>query len=420
MPGALLGPFGRYELGTEIVTIGRSSTNKLVINDGLVSGRHLQVVPRGAEYLLIDVGSSNGTRLNGQRLTPQTPQPLLNGDIIMIGNTTLTVELTPAAFPAAPGLGPQGEIIATPPQQPGIFPPANTDAAFPPYAPPGPAAPNFGGPAPQGMPLPPAAPGSPFSSAAPAQPGWPLPSAAPPPQDAPLPSAAPAPQGPPFLPAESTPQGWPVPPTQQTPNQFGVYPGSAPGQPPAYQPGFGAPLGAPPYGGAGGAFPPARPRARRNRTLVLIGALVALVLILGAGAVIFLKFPGSRSTAQGTPTPGVAQQVIMPFYEDLKNQDFKAAASLFTTRYLNTFGGVDAVANNLKTISDTLGRVISYSIMPPSGSSQSQTAKVQVKRAPVPPATTAKTFNPDIVELAFEASKQIWQIDNWMPGQPKS
>jgi hypothetical protein len=140
MPGALLGPFGRYELGFETVTIGRSSTNTVVVNDSQVSSRHLQIIPQGASYLLVDVGSSNGTVYNGTPLRPQTPQPLQNGDVIVVGNTRLSVELAPGAFPSATQAVMPGPPTFMQSEQMGFAP--------------APFAPNFGPPAQQGAPPP--------------------------------------------------------------------------------------------------------------------------------------------------------------------------------------------------------------------------------------------------------------------------
>lgn len=94
MQGALLGPSGRYALGREVVTLGRAPANTLVIDDSKASGRHAEVWPDGAGYMVVDVGSTNGTLLNGQPLRPQEPQPLRDGDVITIGLTRVTVEMT--------------------------------------------------------------------------------------------------------------------------------------------------------------------------------------------------------------------------------------------------------------------------------------------------------------------------------------
>ena len=93
MQGALLGPFGRYELGKDVVTLGRLPANTIVIDDGKTSGRHAEVWPEGAGYMLADVGSTNGTALNGQPLRVHQPQPLRDGDVITIGLTRVTVAL---------------------------------------------------------------------------------------------------------------------------------------------------------------------------------------------------------------------------------------------------------------------------------------------------------------------------------------
>jgi hypothetical protein len=102
MPGALLGPFGRCELGTDVVTLGRLPANTVVVDDSKTSGRHAEVWPDGAGYMLVDVGSTNGTLLNGQALRPQEPQALRAGDVITIGLTQITVELASGAGASAP------------------------------------------------------------------------------------------------------------------------------------------------------------------------------------------------------------------------------------------------------------------------------------------------------------------------------
>lgn len=85
-----------------MVSIGRLTSNTLVINDSQVSLQHAEVRPEGAGYVALDLGSTNGTLLNGQPLLPQMPQPLHNGDIIVIGNASITVELAAAADAYAP------------------------------------------------------------------------------------------------------------------------------------------------------------------------------------------------------------------------------------------------------------------------------------------------------------------------------
>jgi hypothetical protein len=55
-----------------------------------ISRRHARITVRGNQFLVEDLGSANGTIVNGaKRLQPQEPYPLANGDVIKIGETTL-------------------------------------------------------------------------------------------------------------------------------------------------------------------------------------------------------------------------------------------------------------------------------------------------------------------------------------------
>jgi hypothetical protein len=76
-------------LGTAVV-IGRSPGADIVIGDDFVSGRHARITPAGSDVVLEDLGSTNGTLLNGTRVT--TPQVLRPGDEIAIGAVRLKVD----------------------------------------------------------------------------------------------------------------------------------------------------------------------------------------------------------------------------------------------------------------------------------------------------------------------------------------
>lgn len=84
------------ELG-ELVTIGRSSTNHVFVDDPDASRRHAEIRRRGQHYHISDLGSSNGTWLNGRRIT--VPKNLEDGDLIKIGNTSLRFVAAPVAIP---------------------------------------------------------------------------------------------------------------------------------------------------------------------------------------------------------------------------------------------------------------------------------------------------------------------------------
>ncbi len=57
-----------------------------------VSRRHAKIHQKGNRFFIEDVGSANGTFLNGQRLTPYLPHPLQSGDKVQLGRLRLTVE----------------------------------------------------------------------------------------------------------------------------------------------------------------------------------------------------------------------------------------------------------------------------------------------------------------------------------------
>jgi pSer/pThr/pTyr-binding forkhead associated (FHA) protein len=77
----------RLEAGE--VVIGRSSKNGISIPSGKVSRQHARVFREGATFVVEDMGSSNGTRVNGRRMHRQV---LRNEDVIQIGDATLTFD----------------------------------------------------------------------------------------------------------------------------------------------------------------------------------------------------------------------------------------------------------------------------------------------------------------------------------------
>ena len=60
--------------------------------EGGVSRRHAKIRQEGNRFFIEDVGSANGTFLNGQRLTPYLPYPLQKGDKLQLGTLQLSVE----------------------------------------------------------------------------------------------------------------------------------------------------------------------------------------------------------------------------------------------------------------------------------------------------------------------------------------
>ncbi|MAT95673.1 MAG: hypothetical protein CL608_00780 [Anaerolineaceae bacterium] len=78
-------PEQTFTLGHAPQTIGRSANNGIVINDAEISRRHAQITPQGEGYVLEDLGSTNGTFVNGSRLNQ--PIALKHGDAVAFGDT---------------------------------------------------------------------------------------------------------------------------------------------------------------------------------------------------------------------------------------------------------------------------------------------------------------------------------------------
>ncbi|MCS6777003.1 MAG: FHA domain-containing protein [Chthonomonadaceae bacterium] len=83
--------------------VGRRPENDLVIPDNYVSGRHAEITTDNTGTYLTDIGSTNGTVINGQKIPPHERRLLLAGDEIQLGMNTYLFELIEEPlFPAAP------------------------------------------------------------------------------------------------------------------------------------------------------------------------------------------------------------------------------------------------------------------------------------------------------------------------------
>ncbi len=123
--------------GTEII-LGRDPSCTICINDAQVSRRHARLTLSGSGYILQDLGSTNGTFVNGQRVTGE--HPLSVGELIALGeNVVLAYE---------GGFDPNATMVASPSQKARV-----AAAAVPPAAPapavPGPV-PSYAGQVPAG------------------------------------------------------------------------------------------------------------------------------------------------------------------------------------------------------------------------------------------------------------------------------
>lgn len=92
---------------TKPLSFGRSADNDIVMKEGMASRKHFKVVPRDGACILEDLGSRNGTFVNGVRV--DGTHTLQDGDKIHVGSTSMIFALgeTPAAEAPAPAAPPR-------------------------------------------------------------------------------------------------------------------------------------------------------------------------------------------------------------------------------------------------------------------------------------------------------------------------
>jgi pSer/pThr/pTyr-binding forkhead associated (FHA) protein len=73
-------------LRSEVVRVGRSPANEIVLDDSSVSRRHALITRRGEAMVILDDRSLNGIRVNGERVAEAA---LRDGDMILLGHVTL-------------------------------------------------------------------------------------------------------------------------------------------------------------------------------------------------------------------------------------------------------------------------------------------------------------------------------------------
>jgi hypothetical protein len=135
-------PGQTFMLDQDLLTLGRDPASHVVINDPQVSRQHARITRQGGMMILEDLGSTNGTFVNGMRLTG--PHTLADGDVIGLGDA-VTLTYYGLGLAATEALArPPG---TTPPPPPAYTPPPSAPRPAPPpaYAAPPPPPPAYAG-----------------------------------------------------------------------------------------------------------------------------------------------------------------------------------------------------------------------------------------------------------------------------------
>ena len=87
----ILAPETRFAVRDGETSLGRSAASDIVLkNDDFASGRHAQLTRHGGLLYVEDLGSTNGTFVNGRKTVGATP--LRHGDTVRVGSTTFRYE----------------------------------------------------------------------------------------------------------------------------------------------------------------------------------------------------------------------------------------------------------------------------------------------------------------------------------------
>ncbi len=109
-PGAV------FPLEGDQLMIGRDSSNSVAISDAEVSRRHARLTFQGGKYVIEDLGSTNGTFVNGQRLAG--PHVLKPGDVVAFGEQIVlmydAVNIDPGATVVSTPHVPVRPVMAVP------------------------------------------------------------------------------------------------------------------------------------------------------------------------------------------------------------------------------------------------------------------------------------------------------------------
>ncbi|HXD28666.1 MAG TPA: DUF3662 and FHA domain-containing protein [Arthrobacter sp.] len=83
----------RYALNADSVVLGRAADADIPLDDPGISRRHVEIIRDGSRTWAVDLGSTNGSYVNGQRI--QDREELFDGSIVAMGRTRITYRLVP-------------------------------------------------------------------------------------------------------------------------------------------------------------------------------------------------------------------------------------------------------------------------------------------------------------------------------------
>ena len=109
-------PGKTFGLSKSEIVIGRDISTDVVINAAEVSRRHARLRQEGGSYTVEDLGSTNGTFVNGQRLTG--PHMLRPGEVIMLGEAVSLAYEAAQFDPNATMVSPSAGQVSAPPPAP--------------------------------------------------------------------------------------------------------------------------------------------------------------------------------------------------------------------------------------------------------------------------------------------------------------
>ena len=108
------GSVAEHPIFSSEIDIGRAADNDLVLASSLVSAHHLRLaVGPKASLTAMDLGSLNGTLVNGHPLSARSPSMMQFGDLLQVGEFQLSVRQVTAQAPAPPALGDRVRFLST-------------------------------------------------------------------------------------------------------------------------------------------------------------------------------------------------------------------------------------------------------------------------------------------------------------------